>query len=141
MSGFRWQTGTGPQSGGAFRRIVDSGIHAGLHGDGVHIANLNPWFHFHYAITGLNVAGVQINPGQSITRQEALRCFTRENAWYLSLEDETGSLETGKRADLVVLDRDLLTTTDAELRDTRPLLTLVNGRVVYDAGAIKGVPA
>ena len=43
-----------------------------MHEDGVHIAPHNPWFALHYATTGLNVLGQQINPGQQISRQQAL---------------------------------------------------------------------
>jgi predicted amidohydrolase YtcJ len=132
MSGHRW-TGT---AGAAYRLIVDSGIPHALHQDGVHIAPLNPWFAIYYATTGLNFAGVQTNPGQSITRVEALRAFTRGAAWYMSREDDLGSLEVGKLGDLVVLDRDYLTATDADMRRTRPVLTVVGGNVVYDANVL-----
>ena len=54
--------------GAPFRTIVDHGIKVGIHGDGVHIAPLNPWPHIHYATTGINSFGQQINPGQQITR-------------------------------------------------------------------------
>ena len=49
--------------------------------DGVHIAPLDPWLHIDYAVTGirLNSYRVQVNPGQPLTRQEALRRFTRAN--------------------------------------------------------------
>jgi predicted amidohydrolase YtcJ len=132
-SGHRWVTGTAPNSGGPFRRIVDSGIPFALHQDGVHIAPLNPWFALHYATTGLNVAGNQINVGQSITRQEALRAFTRGAAWFMSREHDLGAIEVGKHADLVVLDRDYFTVSDEELRRIRPVLTLVGGQTVYEA--------
>jgi predicted amidohydrolase YtcJ len=132
MSGHRWTgTGTAP-----YRLIVDSGIPHALHQDGVHIAPLNPWFAIYFATTGINFAGAQTNPGQSITRVEALRAFTRGAAWYMSREDDLGSIEVGKLGDLVVLDRDYLTVSDAAMRLTRPLLTVVGGKVVYDAGVL-----
>src|SRR5207247_2328562 len=79
---------------------------AAIHEDGVHIAPHNPWFAMHYATTGLNVLGQQINPGQQISRQQALHAYTRANAWYLNRENDLGSIEEGKLADLLVLDRD-----------------------------------
>jgi predicted amidohydrolase YtcJ len=130
MSGHRW-TGTG---NAAYRRIVDSGIPHSLHQDGVHIAPLNPWFALYYATTGLNFAGQQTNPGQSITRVEAMRAMTRGAAWFMSREHDLGSLEVGKRGDLVVLDRDWTTVSDEEFRLTRPLHTVVGGETVYEAG-------
>ena len=48
-----------------------------------------------------------INDGQQITRQEAMRLYTRENAWHLNMEDRLGTIEPGKLADLVVLDKRL----------------------------------
>ena len=136
MSGFRWQN-NGTSLGPPFRMILDTGIHAGLHEDGVHIAPHNPWFALHYAITGLNVFGAQVNPvEQCITREEALRCYTRENAWYLNREKELGSIEEGKLGDLVVLDRDYFSVSEADLRATRPILTVVDGQVVHDAGML-----
>ena len=140
MSGFRWLNGlpsaTGAPVGPLFPQIIASGIPAGMHEDGVHIAPHNPWFAMHYATTGLNVLGQQINPGQQISRQQALHAYTRGNAWYLNREDELGSIEEGKLGDLVVLDRDYFTVSDAAMRRTSPILTVVDGKVVYDAGVL-----
>jgi len=140
MSGLRWQNIaiTPPASpvGPLFPQILASGIKAGLHEDGVHIAPHNPWYALHYATTGLNVFGVLINPGQQISRQEALHAYTRGNAWYLNRENDLGSIEVGKLADLCVLDRDYFSVSDAAMRDTRVILAVVDGRVVHDAGAV-----
>ena len=133
---WRFVTGTGTAAGAPFRLIVDSGVKAGIHQDGVHIACLNPWFAVYYASTGLNAIGQQINVGQSITRQEAIRLFTIENAWHLNMEDKIGSLETGKLGDLLVLDKDYVTCSDEELKRIKPVLTVVDGDVVYDAGVL-----
>jgi predicted amidohydrolase YtcJ len=122
--------------GPPFVTAIASGIHAGMHQDGVHIAPHNPWFALHYATTGLNQVGVQINPGQQITRTQALRAYTRENAWYLNRENDLGSIEVGKLADLLVLDRDYFSVSDAEMRQTRPVLTVIAGKVVHDTGAL-----
>jgi predicted amidohydrolase YtcJ len=133
---WRFVTGTGTAAGSPFRLIVDSGVKAGIHQDGVHIATLNPWFAIYYASTGLNALGQQINVGQSITRQETVRLFTRENAWHLNMEDKIGSLEVGKLGDLLVLDRDYVTVSDEDLKRTKQLMTVVDGKVVYDAGVL-----
>jgi predicted amidohydrolase YtcJ len=138
MAGFRWVTSTDPKVvvGPPFRTIVDHGIQAGMHGDGVHIAPLNPWLHIHFATTGVNSFGDHVNADQQITRQEALRLFTRGNSWFLRMENKIGSIEPGKLADLTVLDRDYFTVPDAEIRKIRSVLTVVDGRVVHDAGAL-----
>ncbi len=139
-SAFRWLSGNpnanGTPVGPFFPRIVDSGVRAAIHQDGVHIANHNAWFGMHYATTGLNVLGQQINPDQQISRQQALRAYTTEAAWYLNREDDLGSIEPGKLADLIVLDRNFFDVSDADARRTMPVLTIVGGRVVHDTGAI-----
>jgi predicted amidohydrolase YtcJ len=140
MSGFRW-TGE-PRADGLpivlFAQIVASGIPVGMHEDGVHIAPHNAWFAMHFATTGLNYRGVLSNPGQQISRQQALHAYTRGNAWYLNREDELGSIEEGKLADLLVLDRDYFTVSDADMRRTLPILTVIDGKVVHDTGALGG---
>jgi predicted amidohydrolase YtcJ len=136
MGAFRWVTSADPKvvAGPPFRTIFDHGIPVGMHGDGVHIAPLNPWLHIYYAVTGRNSLGDQVNPGQQLTRAEALQLFTRNNSWFLRMEDKIGTIETGKLADLAVLDRDYLTVPDAELKQIRSALTIVNGKIVHDTG-------
>jgi predicted amidohydrolase YtcJ len=136
MGAFRWVTSADPKvvAGPPFRTIFDHGIPVGMHGDGVHIAPLNPWLHIYYAVTGRNSLGDQVNPGQQLTRAEALQLFTRNNSWFLRMEDKIGTIETGKLADLAVLDRDYFTVPDAELKQIRSALTIVNGKIVHDTG-------
>jgi predicted amidohydrolase YtcJ len=136
MGAFRWVTSTDPKvvAGPPFRTIVDHGIQVGIHGDGVHIAPLNPWLHIYYAVTGLNSYGDQVNPGQHLTRAEAIRLFTRNNSWFLRMEDRIGSLEPGKLADLTVLDRDYFSVSDADIKKIRSVLTIVDGKIVHNQG-------
>jgi len=108
----------------------------GIHGDGVHIAPLNPWLHIYYATTGVNSFGDKVNADQQLTRTEALRLFTRNNSWFLRMEEKIGSIERGKLADLAVLDRDYFVIPDAEIKKIRSVLTIVDGKIVYDAGRI-----
>ena len=138
MAAYRWVSSQPGDSGlGApFRTILDHGVQAGIHGDGVHIAPLSPWPHLHYATTGLNSFGDQVNAGQHLTRTEALRLFTVGNAWFLRMEDRLGSIEPGKLADLVVLDRDYFTVPDEQIRQIRSELTIVDGRIVHDTGKL-----
>jgi len=60
--------------------------------------------------------------------------YTRGAAWYLNREDDMGSIEAGKFADLVVLDRDYFSVTDAQARRTQAALTVVGGKIVHDTG-------
>jgi predicted amidohydrolase YtcJ len=136
MAAFRWVTSTDPNVavGAPFRTIVDHGIQVGIHGDGVHISPLNPWLHIYFATTGVNSLGAQVNPGQHLTRQEALRLFTRGNSWFLRWEEKTGSIEPGKLADLAVLNKDYFAVPDAEIKQIRSVMTVVGGKIVYNTG-------
>jgi predicted amidohydrolase YtcJ len=75
----------------------------------------------------------QLHPEEAITREQALRFYTINNAYLLFRENEIGSLEPGKFADLAILDRDLLTCPDEELRETKVLKTYLSGKIVFDA--------
>ena len=97
QGGLALRLGRGHGAGSPFRMIVDNGIKAGIHMDGVHIAPLTPWFALYYATTGVNALG-EHQCGQQITRQEALGLYTRENAWHLNMEDKIGTIEPGSSA-------------------------------------------
>jgi predicted amidohydrolase YtcJ len=134
MAAFRWVTSTDPKVivGAPFRTILDHGIQAGIHGDGVHIAPLNPWLQMYFATTGVNSFGDRVNGDQQISREEALRTFTRGNSWFLRMEDKIGSIEPGKLADLAVLNKDYFTVPDVEIKQIRSVLTIVGGKVVHE---------
>jgi len=68
---------------------------------------------------------------QRITRQEALRLFTINNAYLTFEENVKGSLEPGKLADLVVLSDDIMTCPVDKILDLTVLMTMVNGKVVF----------
>ena len=138
MGAFQWVTSTDPKVivGAPFRTILDHGIQAGIHGDGVHIAPLNPWQHIYFAVTGVNSFGAHVNGDQQITREEALRVFTKQNAWFLRMEDRIGTIEPGKLADLVVLDRDYFAVPEVEIKQVRSAMTIVGGAIVHDSHSI-----
>jgi predicted amidohydrolase YtcJ len=83
------------------------------------------------AATGQTLAGVLL-PGQNTTREEMLRMFTVNNAWSRFQENILGSIEPGKYADLVVLDSDILTCSDDDMKDVQVLQTYVSGELVHD---------
>jgi predicted amidohydrolase YtcJ len=63
-----------------------------------------------------------------------LRSYTLGGTWLTREERLKGSVEKGKLADLVVLDRDFFAVPDEQIRDIRPTLTIAGGRVVWEAG-------
>lgn len=91
----------------------------------------DPFFGMWMVVTREAADGVVHNPEQRVTREQALRMWTW-NAAYLSFdEDVKGSLEPGKYADFVVLDRDILTCPVDEMREIRALETVLGGRTVF----------
>ena len=85
-------------------------------------------------------SGQVIAPEQRLSREDALRAATIWGA-YLTFEERVkGSIEVGKYADLIVLDRDYLTVPEDEIKEIEPVLTMVGGRIVYDRGSL-GSPA
>jgi len=115
-----------------FRRIQDSGIHWGLGSDATAVTTSNPFYTLSLAVTGRMVGGHKVNR-QTITREEALIAHTRSNAFFLFQESNLGSLQPGKYADLLVLDRDYLKVPAEQIKDIKPVMTMVGGKVVYEA--------
>ena len=136
LTSWRYLAGTPEQNGPPFRMIVDNGIHIGMSSDGMQIAPMNPWLHMYYATTGLNARQVPINRGQQISRQEVLKLYTANNGWFMREEDQIGTIEPGKLADLAVLSDDYFTVPDEMLKKIRSALTVVDGKVVHNAGLL-----
>jgi hypothetical protein len=120
-----------------FRTIVESGIAAGYGGDGPNPSPVNPWVHVYYMVTGRNAAGESNASGQTLSRLEALRLYTRGGAWFTKEEDKLGSIEAGKLADLAVLSDDVLDperVSEEAIKRISSVLTIVGGRIVYGSG-------
>jgi predicted amidohydrolase YtcJ len=112
------------------RKIQDSGIVFGLGTDATIVSHYQPFVTLGWTVSGLDIAGNRVLD-ETLTREEALIAQTRSNAFLFFKENELGSLEVGKQADLVVLDRDYLTVPAEEIKDIRAAMTMVGGRVVY----------
>ena len=76
--------------------------------------------------------GVVHNPRQRLTREQAIRFYTINNARLNFEESKKGSLEPGKYADLILINRDILKCPVNEVRTTKVLLTMVGGKVVWE---------
>jgi predicted amidohydrolase YtcJ len=120
------------------RTIQQSGIQWGLGTDGTAANQYRPFTTLQFAVTGQMVGGATVNR-QSIGREDALIAHTRKNAYLVFQENNLGSIQPGKLADLVVLDRDYLTVPADQIRNIKPMMTMVGGRIVYDAsvGGVK----
>lgn len=120
-----------------FDKLRDAGVRV-VYGSDWPVDKMNYWVALKAAITRagdgtyapefsgrLNNAGV-------LTRTQALRSITIDGAWALHLDKETGSIEPGKLADLIVLDRNFLTVPEDTLATNKVHLTMVGGKVVHD---------
>ncbi len=92
----------------------------------------DPWLGLQVAITRATESGQVLVPEECLTRDEALRLYTINNAYLHHEEKDKGTLEPGKLADLILIDRDYLTCPASSIADTRVLLTIVGGRVVFE---------
>lgn len=117
------------------RTMLNSGVPLGAGSDGFRGANFSPMVTLAWLVTGKTVAGSPIRqPGENLSRAEALRLYTLGSAWLTGEQERKGSIEVGKLADLAVLSGDYLTVADEQLRSLASLLTMVGGRMVYAAG-------
>jgi len=111
------------------RTIQNSGIMWGLGTDGTAANQTRPFQTLYFAVTGKMVGGTKVIR-QTISREDALIAHTRHNAYFVFQEDNLGSIQPGKLADLVVLDRDYLTIPADQIKDIKPVMTMVGGRLV-----------
>jgi predicted amidohydrolase YtcJ len=112
--------------------IQNSGIVWGLGTDGTAANQTLPFTTLSFAVTGKMAGGTKVIR-QTISREDALIAHTRKNAFFVFQEDNLGAIQAGKLADLVVLDRDYLTVPPDQIKDIQPVMTVVGGRIVYEA--------
>jgi predicted amidohydrolase YtcJ len=97
------------------------------------VSTANPFEAIYQAETRAGPQGV-LDAGQRMPREAMLFAYTRNSAKVLNQLDEIGSIAAGKRADLVLVDRDVLTVPVAEVKDAKVLWTMFGGRIVYGTG-------
>jgi len=111
--------------------MQDGGIVWGLGTDASIVAHYQPFITLGWAVSGNSLDGTKVLD-KTVSREDALIAHTRSNAHILFMEKDLGTLEAGKLADLVVLDRDYLTVPAAEIMSIMPTLTMVGGEVSYE---------
>lgn len=117
--------------------LLDRGVITGG-GSDAPIAPLDPFLGMYAAVTRKTLAGKPLGGEERLSREDALRLYTQGSASVTGEEEIKGSIEVGKLADLVVLDRDLLTVGEEEMRRTEVEMTIIEGEVVYERGVGTG---
>jgi predicted amidohydrolase YtcJ len=116
------------------------GLPVGGGTDANRVMSYNPFVSLKWMVDGRTVDGMATRgASELVSREEALRIYTRGSAWFISDENKRGSLEVGRLADLAVLDKDYLTVPPEEIGALTALLTMVGGRIVHATGPFADV--
>jgi predicted amidohydrolase YtcJ len=117
--------------------LAKSGAHVAA-GSDYFVTDLNPLHAIEAAVTRQDPysnGGPVLNAAERVDLDTMIAAYTIEGAWLMGLEREQGSIEPGKRADLVALDRDLFAGPASAINDVKVVMTVFGGRTVYDARA------
>ena len=113
------------------------GVTIGMGTDAHRVSTYNPFTVLQWLLDGKNARGMTLRtPAETPSRADALRFYTSGSAWVAHDEDDRGSLEVGKLADLAVLSADYMTVPVDQIGRIVSLLTMVGGRVVYENGSV-----
>jgi predicted amidohydrolase YtcJ len=103
--------------------------------DSDQVAPYNPFVSLRWLLDGKAIDGTALRgPEETPSREEALRMYTLNAAWFSFDDDKRGSLEAGKLADLAVLSDDFMTVPVEKVGELHSVLTMVGGKPVYAEG-------
>lgn len=112
------------------KAMMEMGIIAGGNSD-CPVSDGNPLIQIYEAVTRKTRTGQVVGSDEAITVMDAIRLYTWNGAYLGKEEGIKGSIEPGKLADMVVLDRDILSVPHEEIKDIKVLMTIAGGNVVY----------
>jgi predicted amidohydrolase YtcJ len=115
------------------RKTIDAGVLVGGGTDGP-VVPVDPFLSMWWMTTRQVLKGYVLGKEHAITPKEALTLYTINNARIMGVDGERGSIELGKLADLAVLSQDILSVAPDAIRDTRALMTVLGGKIVYRNG-------
>ncbi len=118
----------------AWRSLLDSKARLAF-GSDFPVEHVNPMLGIYAAVSRRDLQGFPEGgwfPEQKLSRHEAIRGFTLDAAYAAFMEDVTGSLETGKKADFIVLDRDIMEVPQEQIPEVQVLQTWLDGQLVYE---------
>jgi hypothetical protein len=117
------------------RRMLEMGVPVGAGTDATRVASYNPWVCLYWLVSGKTLGGTQLYGDENrLSREEALRLWTRGSAWFSTEEDKKGALIPGQLADVAVLDQDFFSIEEEDIKTIESELTLLGGDVVFASG-------
>lgn len=117
------------------RELVDSGIPLAMTTDAFRATTFNPWVAISWVVSGKSVSGSEVlAENNRLSRDEALKLFTRGAAWFTNAEAEMGMIAPGNLADFALLERDYFDVPEDQIKSVTSVLTVMDGRVVFGAG-------
>jgi predicted amidohydrolase YtcJ len=115
-----------------WKKLMQSGAVV-TNGTDAPVEDVDPIPNYYSAVTRRDSRGKTFYPDQAMSRTEALRAYTIQNAYAAFEENIKGSLTVGKLADITVLTKDITKVPDEEIRTARVAYTIVGGKIVYKA--------
>jgi hypothetical protein len=116
-------------------RMLKMEVPVGAGTDGTRVASYNPWVSLYWLVSGKTVGGTALYPeANRLDRTEALRRYTVGSAWFSGEEENKGTIEVGKLADLAVLSADYFAVSEEEIKRIESVLTILGGKVVHAMG-------
>lgn len=115
-----------------FRSLWDSGAIV-TNGTDTPVEDVDPIPSFYGMVARVTKDGTVFTPEQRLTRAEALKAYTLNNAYASFLEGQLGSITVGKLADITVLSKDIMTVPEPEIPSAKAVYTIVGGKVKYQA--------
>jgi predicted amidohydrolase YtcJ len=115
------------------KSFVNDGVKVVLSADWP-TAQLNPFLQIYTAMTRSRLGEEIIMPpaSEKLSLEDAIKAYTSDAAYALRMENIVGSIEVGKRADLIVLDRDIFKIPTDEIANTNVAITIMNGKIVHE---------
>jgi len=119
----------------AVKSMMDQGVVVAIATD-YPVSELNPFVHIESSVTRMDPHGLNndpLAPEEAITVEQAIQAYTLNPAFILGWEEKIGSIEIGKLADMVIIDRNPLEVPAADISETRVLTTVFGGEVIFEA--------
>jgi predicted amidohydrolase YtcJ len=117
----------------AFKSLLDNGVKLCFGSDWT-VAPINPLLGIYAAVTRRTIDGKNPdgwNPEQKISVEDAIKCYTINNAYASYQEKDLGSIEPGKFADFIVLSDDILAIEPEKIKEAKVIMTVFNGEIIY----------